>query len=95
MFLKKEEIMPLDVIFAGSLLYLSVLIFIKTRATNNQFLKDEANRCLSSRCEVSNIENLNFEGREYTLGTALLRNKKTGELRFINQAKLCNLGLID
>jgi len=58
-------------------------------------MESEAIRCLSNRCEVPKNQKINFEGRIYTEGLALLRNKKTGKLRFINQAKLTGIGLLD
>lgn len=86
--------MTLEAVAAVLTLILSVLILVKTRRTKNGFLSSEANRCFSERCEVKNTDSMSFEGRLYTQGTALLRNKKTGELKFINQAKACDIGLI-
>lgn len=90
----KEVVVTLETVFAILLLTLSTLILVKTRRTKNQFLINEAGRCFSQRCEVKDHNSINFEGRLYTQGTALLRNKKTGELKFINQAKTCDIGLI-
>lgn len=84
----------METVFAILLFTLSTIILVKTRSTKNQFLKNEANRCLSQRCEVKDADTMSFEGRLYTQGTALLRNKKTGELKFINQAKACDIGLV-
>lgn len=86
--------MTLETVFAVLLLILSTMILVKTRSTKNQFLKNEANRCLGQRCEVKDTNAVSFEGRLYTQGTALLRNKETGELKFINQAKACDIGLV-
>lgn len=86
--------MLLEIIFAVLLFALSTMILLKTRNVKNQFIASEADRCLTQRCEVTSNNSLNFEGRLHTCGTALLRNKKTGEYKFINQAKLCDIGLI-
>lgn len=86
--------MSLEPVFALSLLIISIMIYVKTRSTKNQFLRSEANRCLGQRCEVGSTKAINFEGRLYTAGTALLQNKETNELKFINQAKTCDIGLI-
>lgn len=86
--------MTFETVFALLLFAVSIMILVKTRRTKSSFLKAQANRCLSKRCEVEKTDTMAFEGRLYTQGTALLRNKKTGELKFINQAKTCDIGLI-
>lgn len=83
--------MTVETVFALLLFAVSIMIIVKTRRTKSPFLKAQANRCLSKRCEVKNTDTIAFEGRLYTQGTALLRNKKTGELKFINQSKIIDI----
>lgn len=56
----------------------------------NKHMESEAKRCLQNNCEVD--EAWHSDGRVYTKGLALI--EQNNKLRFVKQAKLCDIGLL-
>ncbi len=84
--------------FIGALLILIGLFGLSLlwRFKKHSFFEEEANRYLNKFCEVD--ENWSSRGRVYTKGLAILKEKgKDGEtkIKFVKQAKLCDIGLLD
>lgn len=82
--------MTFEIIFAILLFILSLKILLTT--WNIGLNKNEADRAIK-RFECNEDISI-YQNGNYILGTALLKNKKTGELKFINQAKLSPLALL-
>ena len=53
--------------------------------------KKEAKRCLNNFCEVD--ENWNSNGKVYTKGLAVIEENE--KKRFIKQAKVCDIGILN
>lgn len=80
------EIIAILFIFVGFL----AMSFLWT-AKKDLFLEDEADRCLNNFCEVD--ESWDSQGRVYTKGLAVV--EKDGKKRFVKQAKLCDIGILN
>ena len=80
------EIIAIFFIFVG---FLGVSFL--WRFKKDKFLEKEAKRCLNDFCEVD--ENWNSKGRVYSKGLAVI--EENGKKRFIKQAKVCDIGILD
>ncbi|SFR49297.1 hypothetical protein [Thiomicrospira sp. ALE5] len=56
----------------------------------NKRMESEAIRCLQNDCEANRA--WHSDGRVYTKGLALI--EQNNQLRFVKQAKLCDIGLL-
>lgn len=66
--------------------------FLWNFGKKDEFLENESERCLNNFCEISG--NWNSEGRVYTNGLTFTKDKTSGEINFVKQAKLCDIGLL-
>lgn len=57
----------------------------------NKFLAEEADRCLNRYCEID--ENWTSRGRVYVRGLAVI--EENGGKRFVKQAKLFDIGILE
>ena len=57
----------------------------------DKFFEKEAKRCLNDFCEVD--ENWNSNGKVYTKGLAVIEENE--KKRFIKQAKVCDIGILN
>lgn len=57
----------------------------------DRLLEKESKRCLNDFCEAD--ENWNSNGKLYTRGLAVI--EENGKKRFVKQAKVCDIGLLD
>ena len=74
------------------LLFLGLLSFnFFWRFKRDPFLASEANRCLNHSCEVN--DNWTSRGRMYTRGLAVV--EVDGKKKFIKQAKLVDIGILE
>lgn len=79
------------------LLFISIISFYtfyklkNSLKTENQFMSKEAYRIIFEDAKAN--ENYDSEGREYTSGLALIKNKENGKYDLIAQAKVCGTGL--
>ncbi|WP_148570672.1 hypothetical protein [Aliarcobacter cryaerophilus] len=80
------EILAIAFLFLG-LLGASFLWSFK----EDKFFKKEAKRCLNNFCEVD--ENWNSNGKVYTKGLAVIEENE--KKRFIKQAKVCDIGILN
>ena len=55
------------------------------------FLASESDRCLNHFCEVD--DSWDSRGRMHTRGLALI--EENGKKRFVKQAKLCDIGIME
>lgn len=76
------------------LLFLGLLSagFLWNFGKRDAFLENEADRCLNNFCKVD--DSWNSEGKVFTNGVTFTKNKRTGEVDIIKQAKLCDVGLL-
>ena len=79
------EIIAIVLIFVG---FLGVSFFWSGK--KDRFLEDEANRCLNNFCEVD--DTWSSKGCVYTKGLAVV--EQDGKKRFVKQAKLCDIGIL-
>lgn len=80
------EILAIAFLFVG-LLGASFLWSFK----KDKFFEKEAKRCLKNFCEVD--ENWNSNGKVYTKGLAVIEENE--KKRFIKQAKVCDIGILN
>ena len=80
------EIIALLMLFAG---FISAGFF--WRLKKDDLLARESNRCLNDYCEVDS--NWNSRGRVFTKGLAVI--EENGKKRFVKQAKLCDIGILE
>jgi hypothetical protein len=82
----------MDILGAVVLLLLAFLsVNLLWSFKKDEWAKQEAERCLVNRCQID--DSWHSQGRVYTKGIALVE-KSNGELAFIEQAKLCDVGLL-
>ncbi|MBD3822615.1 MAG: hypothetical protein IE914_10215 [Thiotrichales bacterium] len=74
------------VLFVVGLLLANFLWTLK----ENKHMESEAKRCLQNNCEADGA--WHSDGRVYTKGLALI--EQNNKLRFVKQAKLCDIGLL-
>ena len=81
-----------------SLLLAGILIFIALLSASfvwslkkSKFMEQESKRCLNGLCEID--DNWSSQGKVYTKGFAIV--EENGKQRFVKQAKLCDMGLLD
>ena len=67
------------------------LLWMKLRNTND-FATREAKRYFYDFNKID--KNWSPEGKVYTKGIALIKDKKTGEKKFIEQAEISDVGLL-
>lgn len=79
------EIIAILFVFAGFI----AMSFLWT-TKKDIFLESEADRCLNGLCEAN--ESWNSNGRVYTKGLAVV--EQDGNKRFVKQAKLCDIGIL-
>lgn len=80
------EILAIAFLFIG-LLGASFLWNFK----KDKFFEKEAKRCLNNFCEID--ENWNSNGKVYTKGLAVI--EENGKKRFVKQAKICDIGILN
>ena len=85
----------LIVVVIGILMLITYLLFSflapRDKTEYDEFMKEEANRCLNNFCEVG--KEWHSRGRIHTSGFAII--EKDSEKHFIRQSKLCDLGLLN
>lgn len=80
------EILAIALFFIG-LLGASFLWSFK----EDKFFKKESKRCINNFCEVD--ENWNSNGKVFTKGLAVI--EENGNKRFVKQAKVCDIGILN
>ena len=85
---KQVEYLSFGLLFLG---FLSAN-FLWNFGKRDTFLEKEANRCLNNFCKVE--DSWDSEGKVFTNGVIFTKNKETGQVEIIKQAKLCDVGLL-
>ena len=80
------EIMALLILFIG---FIGAGLF--WRFKRDDFLARESDRCLNKFCETD--DDWDSRGRMYTKGLAVI--EENGGKRFVKQAKLVDIGILD
>ena len=87
-----DALFPVLIGVVGVLFYLSFKFLVFTRKNEfSEIMRYESERCLRNQCEVDS--NWNPHGRIYTNGFMI--EEKNGKTRFVKQAKLCDLGILN
>jgi len=72
-------------------LFVTIRLILKIDIFKSEFLKNESIRILSDNARVD--ENYTSQGRIFTRGLAVVKDKESDKFRIIAQAKPCDIGL--